>query len=452
MNVKTLKSIQSISFLDKLRTRIFQFHVQRWVIFFAVFAISFLIIWDFNFFDGPVLTRILKQWPSLAWRFFLLFAVYSSTRPLVKFIAESFNRNIYAWIATLIAVGYLVCLYVFTKDSAITDLHSIKLEYFAWMLPSIALPIILKGFALLLTRKISPLQFRKTLLQFFGLIAFAAIPISGALIFYYDFVVGIKFDITEQKYALLISFAVLGFIFGTLFAIVAWWRFRKIKFSNQNISVPLIVTLPIFTTILVWMFKGTFSVDLNMSPEMWFLVAISILVGLVIIFTLFFAKEVRVAKVMNAIYSSSLVAIWIGVFTFVNYFGLVDDSYVVVDIAAAGSLAIFILMAIFDRTTKMGAVQETIFSVTIFVLMILIIFFTIVGKAHLFDELLKFAPVDLKSLLPVLLIAMPGLYFVMSIIKILWAQSRITHGIRIEKNIKKRKAIEAELAIGDNDE
>lgn len=85
---------------------------------------------------------------------------------------------------------------------------------------------------------------------------------------------------------------------------------------------------------------------------------------------------------------------------------------------------------------------------------VLIIFFTIVGKAKLFDLLMTFAPVDLKSLLPVLLIMLPGLYFTISVGKIMWAQSRITHGVRIEKAIKQRKVEEllAELKIGDKNE
>lgn len=90
----------------------------------------------------------------------------------------------------------------------------------------------------------------------------------------------------------------------------------------------------------------------------------------------------------------------------------------------------------------------------IVIMALLIIFFTIVGKAKLFDMLMTFAPVDLKSLLPVLLLVLPGLYFTVSVGKIMWAQSRITHGVRIEKAIKKRKVQEllTELKIGDKNE
>lgn len=444
MAIKTAKEA-SISLYDKFRTRTFQFHIQRWMIFIAVFVVSFISLWNFNFFDGAILSRIKNDWPSLAWRFFILFALYSTARPIAKFIAESYNRNLTSWIATLVFIAFATNLYIFTQDIKVSSLSTIKLEYFVWVLPGVLLPIVGKLLGIVLTRKVAPLQSQRNFLGMLTTIFAAGMTICGFLIGYYHLVEGDQFSFEKHRFQLLISFEIISFIFVAFTYIYSVLKFKKIKFQNQNISIPLLVILPIFVSVLIWMFKGTFKANLDMTPELWFLVASSVLILVLVIFTVFFAKEVKVAKIMNTIYSGSLLLIWIGVFTYVKYFGLINDSYVVVDIAAVASVVIFFMMAIYDRTTKMGVVQEMLFSAMIVIMLVLIIFFTIVGKAKLFDELLLFAPVDLKSLLPVLLIALPGLYFVISVSKILWAQSRITHGIRIEKIIRKRRASEALL-------
>lgn len=442
MAIKTAKD-STISLLDKFGSRTFQFHIQRWMIFIVVFVISFISLWNFNFFDGAILSKIKNDWPSLAWRFFFLFALYSTARPIAKFIAESYNRNLTAWIATLLFVAFAANLYIFTQDIKVSSLSTIKLEYFAWVLPGILLPAVGKLLGIVLTNKVAPLQSQRNFIGLLTTIFAAGMTICGFLIGFYDLVEGEKFSFDSHRYQLLVSFEIISFVFMAFTYIYSILKFKKIKFQNQNISIPLLVILPIFVSVLIWMFKGTFRANLNMSPELWFLIAVSVLISLMLLFTIFFAKEVKVAKIMNTIYSGGLLLIWIGVFTYVKYYGLINDSYVVVDIAAVASVAIFFMMAIYDRTTKMGIVQETIFSAMIVIMLVLIIFFTIVGKAKLFDELLLFAPVDLKSLLPVLLIALPGLYFVISVSKILWAQSRITHGIRIEKIIRKKRAKEA---------
>lgn len=51
-----------------------------------------------------------------------------------------------------------------------------------------------------------------------------------------------------------------------------------------------------------------------------------------------------------------------GAFIYISYFGLVNNSYIVVDFAAATSFVIFVMMALFDKTTKSSMFQETFFT------------------------------------------------------------------------------------------
>lgn len=444
-----------LSKLDLFRAKDFQFALQKLVMFAVVFAASLYLFWNFDFFDNSFLAKIEQDWPYLAWKFFLLFTFYMVAHPLVRNIAESYNKVYHSWLSVILLLAYAVCLTIFSGNVKFNSVTSIKLIYFVWLIPAVALPASVKFVGVFLTRKLSPIHSRKLSFDFFTMIAFAMMTVAGVMLFYQRVVLGRDFNLHHWRISLCLSLSIIGALFSGLFSIVGWWKYRKIRFSDQTVSIPLLVILPMFATLLIWVFKGTMdNVNLNLTPELWFLVSCAVTLLALSAFVLFFAKEVKSAKVMNTIFATVLVLVWMGAFIYINYFGIVDNSYEIVDFAAATSFVIFVMMALFDKTTKSSMFQETFFTWMIVLMGVLIIFFTIVGKAKLFDLLMTFAPVDLKSLLPVLLIMLPGLYFTISVGKIMWAQSRITHGVRIEKAIKQRKVEEllAELKIGDKNE
>lgn len=440
----------SISKLDLIRTRTFQFSLQKLVIFISVIVVSLYMLWDFNLFQESFLTKIQVEYPQLVWKFFIIFTVYMVAHPLVRSIAESYNRSIHSWISTLAFVAYIVCVIVFSENSKIkiTNIDSIKLVHFAWLIPAVALPVLVKFIGVLLTWKLSPIQARKNIFLTLSLLCVAGVFTCASLLMYEVVILKKSFNLNHWKISLLVSCWILSALFGSFFTILGWWKYRKINFSNNHASIPLLVMIPIFLTVLIWMLKGTFGdADFNLTPELWFLVGCCVLVVGLVIYTFIFAKEIKSAKLMNAILSTALVAIWIGVFVYINYYGIVNKSYIVVDVAASASLVIFVLMALYDKTTKQSTFQEMLFTFMIGIMMLLIVFFTVAGKAKLFTVIIKFIPIDLKSLLPVLILICPGVYFVMSVTKIMWAQSRITHGVRIEKAIKKRNEQEALLKV-----
>lgn len=444
------KNKESISKLDLIRTRAFQFSLQKWVIFISVIIVSMFTLWDYDLFKESFLTKFQVEYPQLVWKFFILFTVYMVAHPLVRSIAESYNRSIHSWISTLVFVGYVVCIMVFADNSKvkISDIHSIKLIHFAWLLPAVVLPVTVKMIGVILTWKLSPIQSRRNMFSVISLLCMGGVFTCGALLFYEVSILKNPFDLHEWKISVLVSCEALAWLFGTLFSVLGWWRYRKINFSNNHASIPLLIMIPIFLVVLMWMIKGTFNnTDFNLTPELWFLIGCSLLVVGLVLYTLIFAKEIKSAKLMNTIFSTALVIIWIGVFVYINYYGIVNKSYIVIDIAAATSLVIFVLMALYDKTTKQNTLQEMLFTFMIGMMMILIVFFTVAGKAKIFNVILKFFPVDLKSLLPVLILICPGVYFVLSVTKIMWAQSRITHGVRIEKAIKKRNEQEKLLKV-----